>query len=79
MIPNLTPSEWDWDLIIWPLWLGTFLVLELLGIFRKVPWTSLSRFAWKLDSLHWSVPWIFLVGLSLLLVHIVTGFPQYKG
>ena len=79
MMPHISPSEWDWDLIVWPLWIGAFLVLELLGIFRKVPWTSLSRFAWKLESLSPVLPYLFMVGLALLLVHIVTGFPQYRG
>lgn len=73
----MSPNEWDWDLIIWPLWLGAFVVLELLGIFRKVPWTSLSRFAWKLESFNPILPFVFLLGLAALLVHIVSGWPGH--
>jgi hypothetical protein len=74
----MNPREWDWDRIVWSLWIVQFIVLELLGVFHKVPWGSLSRFSWKLESLSPVLPYVFLIGLAVLLVHIVTGFPGHR-
>lgn len=80
-------AQFQADLYVWPIFWALFAVIECLGVFKRhlpesvqkyIPWTSLSQFAWKLESLNPILPWVFMVGLALLLVHIVAQFP-YAG
>jgi hypothetical protein len=64
--------------VTWGTWFGAFVVLELLGLFRRythVPWESLSRTIWALET--WSaVQIIVLAGLTILTAHLVFQFPR---
>lgn len=62
--------------IVWGAWLLLFLILELLAVFHVVPWQPLSDMAWHLESMSSIFKWVFFIGLSLLLVHIVSGWPN---
>ncbi len=66
----------SWTYIVWGGWLGLFLILELLAVFHVVPWVPLSDMAWQLEKVSVAFKWLFLVGLALLLVHIVAGWPK---
>jgi hypothetical protein len=61
--------------LVWGGWLGLFLALELAGLSKHVPWTSLSEWAWGLEAADPPLRWGALVGLATLLVHIVARWP----
>lgn len=61
--------------IIWLVWLSIFAVLELFAVYGKVPWMPLSDWTWRLEGLSPFVPWIVLVGMAILLVHLVARWP----
>lgn len=65
----------DANFLVWGAWLGAFLVLEGLAIAKRTPWTTLSEFAWMVERAKPITRWVFLVGLAVLLVHIVSGWP----
>lgn len=58
----------NWSNAIWSVWIGIFLVLELTGGFRVVPWRTLSETVW-IDEIDYPVLNLlvggFLVGLIL--------------
>lgn len=58
---------------VWLGWLGAFGVLELLAIWGKVPWSSMSAWVWQLERLWAPLPWLVIVALALLMVHLSTG------
>ena len=65
-----------WTYLIWGAWLALFLILELLAVFHVAPWVPLSDMAWHLEKLSDVFRWVFFLGLSTLLVHIVSGWPN---
>lgn len=62
--------------LVWGAWLALFLVLELLALFHLVPWVPLSDMAWHLEKISVWFKWLFFAGLALLLMHIVSGWPD---
>lgn len=58
---------------VWLSWLALFGVLEMLAIRKLVPWTSMSQWTWALERLWWPLPWLIIVALALLMVHLATG------
>ncbi len=62
-----------WSTIVWLSWLGLFGVLELLAVFHKVPWHTMSHWTWELEAAWWPLPWLVIVALALLMVHLATG------
>ena len=62
--------------IIWGAWLLLFLLLEIPAIFHQVPWQPLSDMAWHLERVSIWFKWLFFTGLALLLMHIVSGWPD---
>lgn len=58
---------------VWLGWLALFGILELLAIFHKVPWTSMSEWTWSLERAWAVLPWLVIVALALLMVHLSTG------
>ena len=68
-------TRFDWSLAVWGAWLALFLCLELLAVFGVVPWGTLSSTAWRAETLVKVLRWVFLVGLAVLLVHIVSRWP----
>jgi hypothetical protein len=62
-----------WSTLVWLSWLAAFGVLELLGISRRVPWRSMSEWTWSLEAHWWPLPWLVIVALALLMVHLATG------
>ena len=62
--------------VVWGLWFALFVVLEFLGLFRVVPWVTLSETVWSLESLSSWIKILFLSGLCVLTAHIVWGFPK---
>lgn len=69
-------SRFDWDIAIWGAWFLLFLVFELSAVFLNTPWTTLSTFSWKLESLSDVAKVVFLAGLVVLTVHIVAHWPS---
>ena len=65
-----------WSYTIWGAWFALFVVLEFLGLFRVVPWVTLSETAWSLEALSNLVKILFLSGLTVLTVHIVFNWPK---
>lgn len=51
------------------------MLLEGLAIAKRAPWTTLSAFAWNIETYKPAMRWVFLVGLAVLMVHIVAGWP----
>ena len=61
-------SRWVWSYGVWGIWLGAFLVLELLGEFGAAPWVTLSQTAWHLEDwfrLLYVLLCGFLIGLTI--------------
>ena len=58
---------------VWLGWLALFGVLEMSAIWKKVPWTSMSQWTWALEKMWWPLPWLIIVALDLLMVHLSTG------
>lgn len=56
--------------LVWAVWLGIFLVLELAAFFRIAPWDTLSQTSWLNERIYPILRTIlfgFLIGLA---VHI---------
>lgn len=70
-------SKFAVSAIVWAgCWFGSFLVFELSAIFWKgCPWFTLSSTVWHIEALSKVLVWLVLVGMAVLLVHFVTGFP----
>jgi hypothetical protein len=68
-------TRYEWGLIVWGAWLALFLALELMALFRIVPWPTLSRTAWDTEDAWAPIQFVILIGLAVLLVHIVAGGP----
>ncbi len=58
---------------VWLAWLAAFAVLELLAIAGRVPWSSMSAWTWGLERAWAPLPWLVIVALALLMVHLSTG------
>ena len=58
---------------VWLGWLALFGVLELSALWRRVPWTTMSQWTWQLEKAWWPLPWLVIVALALLMVHLATG------
>lgn len=67
-----------WNYLVWPGWVGLFLVLELTGLFRLTPWTTLSEFSWHLEDEHWLIHAMFFGFLLGLSIHIVFKGEMWK-
>ena len=65
-----------WSYAIWGGWFAAFVVLEFLGLFRVVPWVTLSETAWAVEGLSTWLKILFLAGLTVLTAHIVFHFPN---
>ncbi|HZT91248.1 MAG TPA: hypothetical protein VFA05_04335 [Gaiellaceae bacterium] len=63
--------RWVWSYGVWAGWLFAFLALELAGLWRVVPWVTLSETSWHAERTY-PVLYValcgFLIGLNL---HIV--------
>ena len=71
-------STWVWGYLVWSLWLVLFLVLELTGLVRVVPWVTLSETAWHAERTY-PVLYVLLGGFLIgLAVHIGTGVAFWK-
>lgn len=66
-------TGWDW---VWGAWFAAFVILELLAVSGAVPWQTLSTTAWGVEKLSSWVRLLVAVGLFVLLLHIVWGFPD---
>ena len=62
-----------WSTIVWLGWLALFGVFELSALWGKVPWTTMSQWTWDLEAAWWPLPWLVIVALALLMVHLATG------
>ena len=60
-----------WTYGVWGAWMVLFLLLELPGNWRWVPWVTLSETSWRLEAEHWLIHAIFFGFLIGLLIHIV--------
>lgn len=70
------PHSFPISTVIWLAWLGILAVLELLAVYTNlVPWMPLSDWTWRLEGLSPFVPWVVLVGMAILLVHLVARWP----
>lgn len=65
-----------WSYAVWGAWVALFLVLEFLGLFRVVPWISLSETAWSIENLSAWIKVLMLAGFVVLTVHIVFRWPS---
>ncbi len=61
--------------IVWLGWFGAWIVLELLGYWRVMPWVTLSEFVWRLESLAPGIAFVFFLGLCILASHLATRWP----
>lgn len=61
--------------LVWFSWFGIFVVLELLGYAKQVPWDPLSVFVWQLEVLAPWLAFIFYFGLATLAAHLATRWP----
>lgn len=60
-----------WSYAVWGGWLVVFLLLELPGNQRWVPWVTLSETVWALEARGWPLKALVL-GLTVgLVVHFV--------
>lgn len=65
-------TRWNWSYLVWSLWLLEFLVLELSGLWRIVPWVTLSETSWHAEDTY-RVLYVVLCGFLLgLTVHIIS-------
>ena len=58
---------------VWLGWLALFGLLEIPAVLHKVPWTTMSRWTWNLEKIFPILPWLVIVALALLLVHLSAG------
>jgi hypothetical protein len=58
---------------VWLGWLAIFGALEVPAILHKVPWTSMSQWTWHLEAHWWPLPWLIIVALGFLTVHLAAG------
>lgn len=64
-------TRWQYGYVVWGLWFVAFLVIELLGAFKAVPWPTLSSTSWHAETTYvWLKLALFGFLLGLLL-HIV--------
>ena len=55
---------------IWLGWLALFGLLEVPAVLHRVPWVPMSDWVWRLEKLWWPLPWLVIVALALLMVHL---------
>lgn len=58
---------------VWLGWLALFGVFELLALSRRMPWSTMSAWVWQLERFWAPLPWLIIVALALLMVHLSTG------
>ena len=69
-------TKWTWSYTIWGgIWLGFFLVAEILGDLRVVPWVTLSETVWHSDQTYPVVATL----LFALLLGLVAHFFYHRG
>ena len=73
-------SPFHWSLAVWVgLWLGLFLILEVLAVFDLAPWNT---FSWTFAQVC-ARNRVLALGLfgatAVLLVHLNFGWPTRKG
>lgn len=72
---NTPVGKFDASAFVWLAWFASFVVLEVLGLWDRVPWFTLSQFVWGAED-QWGIfRWIVLFGLAILLVHLVARWP----
>lgn len=64
-------SAYQWGLLVWGGWFFSFVVLELLAVFDKTPWNTLSWTAWQIQAHTPGATVAMAAGLFVLLLHIV--------
>ena len=70
--------RWAASYAVWAGWLAAFLILELSGLWRWVPWVTLSETSWHLEEAYpvlYTLLGGFLLGLN---VHIVFHIPFWR-
>lgn len=65
-----------WSLGIWGGWMALFLVLELLGLFRAVPWVTLSETVWTIERFQKVLALVVAGGLFALILHFAFRWPE---
>jgi hypothetical protein len=56
--------------VVWLGWLAVFGALEIPAVLRRVPWLPMSDWVWRLERLWAPLPWLVIVALALLMVHL---------
>lgn len=62
--------------LVWGGWLALFLVLEFLGLFRVVPWVTLSETVWDLEAKYRVLACLIAGGLFVLTLHLAFRWPE---
>lgn len=68
-------TRWVWSYAVWAAWIILFLLLELPGNFRVVPWVTLSETSWHAEHTYPVVRALleaFLIGLTIHIVFEIT-------
>jgi hypothetical protein len=52
-----------------------FVIPELLAVWGRAPWYTLSATSWRIEDAWRGFQIVFLAGLAVLLAHIVWRFP----
>jgi hypothetical protein len=64
-------TKWGWSYLVWGAWALLFLVLEIPGNWRWVPWVTLSETSQRLEDLSTPVRIGAFALLIMLVAHIV--------
>ena len=67
-----------WSYAVWGGWVLLFLLLELPGDWRWVPWVTLSETSWDLEAKNWLIHALFFGFLIGLAIHIVFKGPMWR-
>ena len=71
-------TPFHWSLLIWGIWGASFLILEMLAVFDRVPWNTLSWTSWQIQARGPGVLSLVAAGgLFVLLLHIVFRWPGH--
>ena len=60
-----------WSYGVWGAWFVLFLLLEIPGNWRWVPWVTLSETVWDLEARGWPIRALVLGATIGLVVHFV--------
>lgn len=69
-------TQGEWNLTVWGGWLALFLVLEFLGLFRVVPWITLSETVWTWEHRFKALALLIAGGLFVLILHFAFRWPE---